>query len=1292
MKRLLRNLRHGLRLAIGPSCFRMVAVLTLGLGIGAISSTEFFPAIVAASPQDKSDTTQQKLPPWERRPRDLRAAAEQNKLALQLINAVFEARLRRGEAESKFQPTIAPADKSDPLSGPNDLAVSPLLEDFGQGAIWLSIILTAKESELSPRLQQVQRELLEGLPQKQVGDPKAVKKEIKKPLLSKEVEDSDSTQDIQRVLRTERNYQEVVAQLRSAFPQYAELDLHQSPRVLNRPGEPTVFELCDPSINADPLVKDERMQASIIVKVYRYDEHSYKIVAFWLYRNIEDPEIFVPRQLYSAKGREMTRNSEGKWDGTHMPPRAFSAVGYVSQPVTVLTLRFINGEPVIAGRSTPAGRRHVQHVDLTEVELSQLEPSSEGVLDASAPSFPVSVPDIPTLPPPLMGTPRAGRDYMPRIREPYEFASHAEYEAYLAGMREALDAMQVQPEETATAQPEARTQSSTVAAVPAGEEQPVARPATPANIAVPAANLERLNPIFLEPKRSDGLRELSALARESLSQYSDLQSVSTHNLVNLLFEKSNAGLRTHEQAVAPLQQRLPKVQQVNVYFLASENTNASWRGPDDSSGKGGIVVILPTRYYYDPEQFYKYVTSALINQSATSTEVASLASYLGGAAAQPAASVKQFAIETDYLDHGWDEDGDMRKWPDEAVDFFKHLPEAIHYLKPRLETMAPEKSALLSQEVAGVEGWLTSLGEASVTVNFGLYKGKNDAPAPKTDIATRTIWISCKAEEYLQSEQRDGRWPLFAKLMEGFNGLRGGSFDRGMTGAVYDILENFARDKDNKLMIGFRLKTDLPDKPADAARLASVAYGSGTISASAIPTHRESQAAPAISEASVPTGGDTRPKEPAPVAVAEQGKAIEVAQAQVVAAPAASPTPQLTGRPAKASQPTKPPEKNWADPEFGKKITELITTHMKGVDDSSVKGIVLQTMVDRLIVVRDPNPNFHTKVSGINLREPSPDQFDFTANKTAYFDALFALGERDKVAYDVIWSTFEENATTVEYAAGNHDFGPFYKALQTNLGAVEKRHTDGVGVSADIYDDPQFKALVPYYTTFWSNWQFAGEMARFQYLHDHVTAKRLRQLADEAGKSPQTKTVQGELLGLANQVDLFYGDIVQAVNPLRAEDSNAPQSPTSLNTARLAQLSSGNFAHVYAPPTQPWDMKDYNMNQVIAIVQKVEEPAGKHSDYRDIYRRAYSIRLLLDAWGRTGPEQQKKLLAGEWSGVDLRFVLAILSEIQANRIGAQVDSDTIVRLSKDMPWIADPKFDVTKGAFGKLPETLKQTP
>lgn len=1183
--------------------------------------------------------------------------------------------------------------KKDPLSGPNDLAGSPLLEDFGQGAIWLSVILTANDSELSPRLQQLQHALLEGLPQEQVGNPKALKKEIKKPIRSKELEDSDTAQDIERVLRAERNYQEVVAQLRSAFPQYAELYLHQSPRVLNKPGEPTVYELCDPTINADPLVKAERMQASIIVKVFQYDEHTYKIVAFWLYRNIEDPEIFVPRQLYSAKGKELTRNGVGTWDGTHMPPRSFSVIGYVSQPVTVITLRLINGEPVIAGRSTPAGRRRVQPVDLTEVELNRLEPAGEGVLDASVPSLPVSVPAIATQPPPGLGTPRPGRDYMPRIREPYEFASHAEYEAYLAGMREALDAMQVQPSESATAQPEARTQSSTVVAVATRDEPPVARSAVPANIAMPAASLERLNPIFLEPQRPDGLNELSVLARKSLSQYQDLQPAPTHNLVNLLFEKSNAGLRNHEKAVELLQQKLPRVQQMNVYFLASENTSASWRGPDDSSGRGGIVVILPTRCYYDPQQFYKNAAGALINQPVTTEEVGTLASYLGGAAAQPAASVKQFAIETDYLDHGWDEDGVMRKWPDEAVDFFKHLPEAIQYLKPRLETMAPEKRAILSQEVAVVESWFTSLGEGSVTVNFGLYKGKGDAPAPKSDAVTRTIWISCKAEEYLQSEQRDGRWPLFAKLMEGFNGLRAGKFDAGMTGATYDILEDFARDKDNKLMIGFRLKTDLPDKPADTPRLAKVTYGGGTIAASVIPTQRESPAVPATGEGSVATGGDSHAKGAAPAVVTEQRKASEVAQA--AEPPAPPPAVRLTERTAKAAQPAKLPEKSWADPEFGKKVTDLVTIHMKGVDDASVRGIVLQTMVDRLIIVRDPNTNFHSKVSSIDLKEPSPDQFDFTVNKTPYFDSLFALGAQDKVAYEVIWSTFEENSATVEYAAGNHDFGPFYKTLQSNLSAVVKRHTNAGTVSADIFDDLQFKALMPYYTAFWSNWQFAGERARFRYLHDQVTSKRLRQLADEAGKSPQTKTVQGELRGLAEQVDLFYGDIVQGV-AIPAVEENAGKQPSPLDTQALTALAQRRQPEFTDQPKdmQPFNMgkawtSNYQMNQVISVLQKVEQPAGQHLQYQDNYRRAFVIRLLLDAWGRTGPEQQKKLLVGEWSGADLRFVLAILSEIQAKRLGNELDGDAVVRLSKDMPWIANPGFDLTQGAFGKLPDTPK---
>lgn len=99
------------------------------------------------------------------------------------------------------------------------------------------------------------------------------------------------------------------------------------------------------------------LQASLIVKVYRYEEHSFKIVSFWLYRNIEDPDIFVPRAFYSEKGRDVTRNSLGRWDENHMPPRTFSSMAYVSQAVTVVTLK-----QVIQKVEQPAGQ-HSQYQD-----------------------------------------------------------------------------------------------------------------------------------------------------------------------------------------------------------------------------------------------------------------------------------------------------------------------------------------------------------------------------------------------------------------------------------------------------------------------------------------------------------------------------------------------------------------------------------------------------------------------------------------------------------------------------------------------------------------------------------------------------------------------------------------------------------------------------------------------------------------------------------------------------------------------------------------------------------------
>lgn len=368
----------------------------------------------------------------------------------------------------------------------------------------------------------------------------------------------------------------------------------------------------------------------------------------------------------------------------------------------------------------------------------------------------------------------------------------------------------------------------------------LAHPQAAAQDASPPMSTEQLNPVFLNPQQEGGLKELCLSARDSLRQFADLQPVVTRNLINQLVAKSNAGFRNHDPAAELLQQKLPKIRQVNIYFFASENTTASWRGPDDTSGKGGIVAVLPNRYYYDPQQFYRNVASALINEPLASQDVATVAGYLGGAAALQVVAVKQFPIEIDYVDHGWDENGNMRKWPDEAVDFFRHLQEAIAYLKPRLEAIDSANRAALEQEIRGVENWLNSLGDTSATVTFGLYKGKDDAPPPKVVPSTRTILISCKGDEYIKAEKREYRWALWAKLIEGLNGLKGGSFDPGLASAIYDVLELYAKDKDNKLMVAWRLNSDLPAKPAGWPVLAGDSPGQGnTLTSSQAPSARQ---------------------------------------------------------------------------------------------------------------------------------------------------------------------------------------------------------------------------------------------------------------------------------------------------------------------------------------------------------------------------------------------------------------------------------------------------------------------
>jgi hypothetical protein len=74
-------------------------------------------------------------------------------------------------------------------------------------------------------------------------------------------------------------------------------------------------------------------------------------------------------------------------------------------------------------------------VDLAVLNLDELNPAGEGVLDVSVPTFPVTLPEIPRMPVLALRNPQLGRDYMPRTRESYEFRSQAEYEGYLTGIR-----------------------------------------------------------------------------------------------------------------------------------------------------------------------------------------------------------------------------------------------------------------------------------------------------------------------------------------------------------------------------------------------------------------------------------------------------------------------------------------------------------------------------------------------------------------------------------------------------------------------------------------------------------------------------------------------------------------------------------------------------------------------------------------------------------------------------------------------------------------------------------------
>ena len=110
---------------------------------------------------------------------------------------------------------------------------------------------------------------------------------------------------------------------------------------------------------------------------------------------------------------------------------------------------------------------------------------------------------------------------------------------------------------------------------------------------------------------------------------------------------------------------------------------------------------------------------------------------------------------------------------------------------------------------------------------------------------------------------------------------------------------------------------------------------------------------------------------------------------------------------------------------------------------------------------------------------------------------------------------------------------------------------------------------------------------------------------------------------------------------------------------------------------------------MISSPSKSAAARGNAHNIKIITARPSCIYQVLEAWNRTDPKTKEKLIAGEWAKADLRFVLPVLAEIHAGKLSPQPTGADILKLSGDMPWIADPKYDVTKGALGNLPDTLK---
>ena len=151
----------------------------------------------------------------------------------------------------------------------------------------------------------------------------------------------------------EISYQALVSRMGNLFPDYARMYQYQSPRLLNRAGEPTMFALFDPmAVGVQPLNKGEMMVPVFIVQVTQVDKGRFQLEVYDAYREIWDWEGYVPRNPEKGAAAGLTFSLHNS-PAFELNPRE----AYISRsPKEELTLNFVSGSPVLTGTTSPIVR------------------------------------------------------------------------------------------------------------------------------------------------------------------------------------------------------------------------------------------------------------------------------------------------------------------------------------------------------------------------------------------------------------------------------------------------------------------------------------------------------------------------------------------------------------------------------------------------------------------------------------------------------------------------------------------------------------------------------------------------------------------------------------------------------------------------------------------------------------------------------------------------------------------------------------------------------------------------